>query len=107
MTTTLQQRIDRLAKSAANVVNAKNPAQRSAAQTFLIQRAQELVAERDELEAWLHEADEFISTETPEINADPDAEYNRHWIGRLHDYEAICTALNDAWGAYMETMEAA
>ena len=103
----LQQRIDRLAKSTQNVVNARNAAQRSAAEKFLVQRAHELTTERDQLRSWLQEADDYINSEMPGINHDPDDEYNREWIERLNDYTAICTALDNAWNAYMGTKEQA
>lgn len=103
----LQKQIDRLAKSTSNVQNARNPAQREAAEKFLVQRAQELDRERKEIEAWLHEADTWINARKPEINADEGHEHNREWTDRLHEYQSLCDALNAAWEALMTSKERA
>lgn len=99
--------IEQLNKSARNVSNAKNPAQREAAGKFLVQRANDLDAEKREIEAWLHEADEYLNTKMPHIAADESHEHNREWVRTLRDYETISRSLNDAWDAYKGTWEAA
>ena len=104
---TLQSRIDRLAKSTRNVVNAKNPAQREAAEKFLVQRANELDRERKEIEEWLHEADAYATKHMPEISADEAHENNRMWVRKLKEYQSLCGALNAAWDALMTSREAA
>lgn len=104
---TLQSRIDRLAKSTSNVQNAKNPAQREAAEKFLIMRANELDREREEIEVWLHEADAYATKHMPEISADEAHENNRMWVRKLHEYQNLCDALNAAWEALMASKEAA
>ena len=103
----LQSRIDRLAKSTSNVVNAKNAAQREAAEKFLVMRAQELDRERKEREEWLHEADEYARKHMPEISTDAAHENNRMWVRKMNEYTAMCDALNAAWRALMASKEAA
>ncbi len=100
MTSTPESRIARLQKSTQNVLNARNPAQREAAQTFLSMRAQELVAERDTLAAWLDEADSYIADRMPEINTDPEHEYNAEWLAQLALYQQMCDALQHAWHVF-------
>lgn len=104
---TLQSRIDRVEKSIGNLQNAKNPAQREAAEKFLTMRMTEMDHESKELEAWLHEADEYINTEMPQINADAGHEHNREWVRKLGEYQAMRDAVDAAWEALMAGMEAA
>lgn len=102
-----QQQIDRLAKSTQNVVNAKNPAQREAAEKFLVMRAQELDTEKRKRVEWLHEADTWVNEHKPEINADADHEHNQEWLERLNEYQDIEDALKLAWDALMASKGAA
>lgn len=104
---TLQSRIDRLAKSTSNVQNARNAAQREAAERFLVMRAQELDQERKDCEAWLHEADDWARKHTPEIDADAAHENNRMWVRKLHEYQDMSNALQAAWDTLMASKEAA
>ena len=103
----IQQQIDRLAKSTSNVQNAKNPAQREAAEKFLVKRAQELDREKRERVEWLHTADAWVNEHKPEINADADHEHNQEWLERLNEYQDIEDALKLAWDALMTSREAA
>lgn len=103
----IQQQIDRLTRSTSNVVNARNPAQREAAEKFLITRANELDRERREREEWLEEADTWIERKMPQINADAGHEHNREWVRKLHEYQDISNALQAAWDALMASKEAA
>lgn len=102
MNTETQKRIDRLLKSARNAREAKNVAQREAAKTFLITRADELRGDRDALEVrltkmwrWLDRQDTAVN----EHNIAPDSRYVEREdtaIATLRDYERVCDALNDA-----------
>ena len=107
MEETTRNRIAQLNKSATNLQNARNQAQRAAHSRFLVQRGKELSAAQRSLAAWLAEADDYINTHCPEINADPDAEYNREWIRKLHEYQDISNALQAAWDALMASKERA
>lgn len=107
MTATLQSQIDRLVKTTNNLVNAKNSAQREAAEKFLIARANELDDMRKEQEVWLHEADAYATKHMPEISADQAHENNRMWVRKLHEYQSLCDALSAAWEALMTSKEAA
>ena len=105
--TDLSKHVSSLTKSVDNLQRAVNPAQKEAARGFLIQRGQELHAALQELTAWLDEADTYINANEPEINAEPEHEYNVQWIEELRNYETASMALTNAWNAYMETLEAA
>ena len=93
MTPATQTLIAKLTKSARNLANASNRAQREAAQAYLIKRAEELVARRDALEAKLGKQWDWL-------DANPDDErYDRRELQALellHDYEAVCDALDAA-----------
>lgn len=103
----LTRNISSLNKSTDNIRKATNTAQREAARGFLHKRATELHEQLKALESWLQEADTYINRHEPGINADPDAEYNQQWITQLRQYEQAQAALDSAWSAYMETLEAA
>lgn len=90
-----QHRIDRLKKSARNARDARNQAQREAARTFLITRADELRADRDALEVRLTKMWRWLDARQ---GAQPDGFEERETkaIAVLHDYERVCDALNEA-----------
>jgi hypothetical protein len=108
-----QHRIDRLMKSARNAASAKNRIQREAAQAFLITRADELNAERKAMEErlakmwdWLDRQDAAVDTQ----NVTPDRRYIEREdtaIAYLHDYEAVCDALDAARGIWLRGEAAA
>jgi hypothetical protein len=114
MTPSTQDKITRLIKSATNVRNAKNAAQREAARGFMIQRARELCEQRDRLIEkmdagwdWLAQTDaEYpvstiheeqvnranrIRQENPKYAANEEK-----LIAWQEDYAAICDALDQA-----------
>lgn len=91
---TTQHRIDRFLKSARNARNAKNAVQRDAAQGFLIERAKELMAERETLTqrldaGWDHL--DRIGRSHPDHDACEDKLLT--WVST---YEAIVDALEGA-----------
>lgn len=105
--TDISKHVANLHKSTQAIQRATNTAQREAARGFLHKRATELHEQQKALESWLQEADTYINQHEPGINGDPDAEYNQQWIAQLRQYEQAQTALDSAWSAYMETLEAA
>lgn len=107
MTADLTTRITRLQKSTQNVLNARNSAQREAAQKFLVERARELNADCRELANWLEEADAWMNQKHPELAADARHEFNAEWLARLAEYKTAQQALDDAWAAYMQRLERA
>ena len=97
-----QRRIDRLLKSARNARSAKNVAQREAAQSFLIKRADELRGDRDALEARLTKMWRWLDRHDPNAPYS-DGQHTPQFLEReeqaitvLADYEAVCDALNEA-----------
>ncbi len=96
--------IAKLEKAARNAANAQNEAQRKAAQRFLIQRAQELRAERDRLfdgetqDGWLVRAWDWLrqNEDHPEYGARIDA-----LTAATRTYEQICDALNAAISVWL------
>ena len=92
-----QKRIDRLLKSARNARDAKNRAQREAARTFLITRADELREDRDAMEAKLDRQWDWLDAH-PDDARYPQRELQA--LELLHDYEAVCDALHDALGVW-------
>lgn len=105
--TDLSKHVSSLTKSVDNLQRARNPAQKEAARGFLIQRGQELHAALQDLTAWLDEADKYLSAKMPEVNTDADDDYMVRWFEQLRNYERAQAALDNAWNAYMETLEAA
>ena len=101
MNDVLQQRIKNLEKSVQNMVNAKNDAQRKAAIKFMTGRAKELEAEQARMAQWLHDADQYIESNRPEINDDPSNGYNQEWLENLNDYQQVSKALQKAMDAYL------
>lgn len=102
MNTETQKRIDRLLKSARNAREAKNVAQREAAKTFLITRADELRGDRDALEVRLTKMWRWLDRNDPQTLYS-EGEHSEQFIERetkaiaaLHSYESVCNALNDA-----------
>ena len=95
MNATTQARIDRLLKSARNARTARNQAQKEAAQTFLIIRANELRVDRDALEDRLTKMWRWLDARQ---DAQPQGFEERETkaIAVLHDYERVCNALNKA-----------
>jgi len=91
MNSNTQTLIDKFLKSARNAYNAKNRAQREAAQTFLIKRADELRERRDALY-------QKLERRWDALDADPDMPNyearETRTIDMLHEYEAICDALS-------------
>lgn len=104
MTPELQGRIDKLLKSARNARDAKNPAQREAAIGFMEKRAAELQRERDELEARLAARWDALDANPKHQNA---AGREQRTIDLLHDYEALCDALNAALSTWLDHEEEA
>ena len=110
MTPENQRMIDRLAKSARNAANATNVAQREAARTFLVRRADEVrvvrEAMRDKLERqwrWFDAIDEIRRAEG-EQGPDTSEVYvsrENQAITLLHDYEAVCDALDNALSMWL------
>lgn len=105
--------IRKLQTSARNVANARNRAQRDAAQTFLIARAGELVARRDDLLGNLDARWTWLDANDPGVpyadghHDDRFVRREQRTIDLLHEYEAICDALDDAKAAWLhDTMEA-
>lgn len=93
-TSETQRLIDRLHKAARNARNAKNPAQHEAAVAFLVTRADELRAVRDRLDVKLERQWEILDRMSPD-----DDRYERRTavaIATLHEYEAVCDALDAA-----------
>lgn len=91
--TDLAQRIDKLHKAARNARVATHPAQREAAQRFLVQRATDLDAERVALVGQLEAGYRFIEDHPDHLDRNV---YENQWIAWVRDYEAIEDALNTA-----------
>lgn len=97
-----QRLIDRLHKSARNAANAKNAAQREAAIGFLVKRADELRAVRDELHEKLWGRCDWHDAHDPRCPYD-DGQHSEQFIKRedrtvamIEEYTAICEALDVA-----------
>lgn len=95
---TTAKRIDKLLKSARNVVNARNEAQKDAARGFMIQRARELCDRRDDLLQKIE--DGWYWLDQHELN-DPavarQEEMFRNWNVELRHITDALDAAADTW----------